>query len=252
MLLEIIWQPDPVALQLGPFSIRWYGLMYSFALIANYFLGWHYFKKANLPMHKLLSLCLMLFIAGLIGARLGQVFFYEWDYFSQYPSDILKIWKGGMASHGAFILMILSWWVYSKINTGFSFWWGMDRLAIMGALTVFFMRIGNFMNGEIVGTESQLPWSIVFGNYDHIPRHPIVLYEALVYLLVFIFLFRLSNSKRKLKYGLICSLFLIILVGSRIVLEQFKQDAGYTQLLSIPLVIAGILIGMWSFKGKLN
>jgi len=240
LILVIEWNPPVNAFSIGPVNFSWYGLMYGIALCACYGLGYLFFLKDGLPLHRLFNLCIMIFVAGFIGARLGQVLFYEPQYFLQNPLEIFKVWKGGMASHGAFIAIVSYWWWYSRQNKGFNFWWGLDKLAIMGALIVCLMRIGNLMNSEIIGKASSSSWAFIFVQRDAVPRHPVVLYEALAYGLYFIIFLSIYLKFPKLKYGWLTAMFLLLLVPSRIFLELFKEDAGYTSLLSIPLVLLGL------------
>lgn len=241
-LLVIEWNPPINAFSIGPVNFSWYGLMYGLSLCACYGLGYLFFLKDGLPLHRLFNLCMLLFVAGFIGARLGQVLFYELGYFLQHPLEILKTWKGGMASHGAFFGIVAAWWWYSRQNNGFNFLWGLDKLAIMGALIVCLMRLGNLMNSEIIGKVSNLPWAFVFLQKDLIPRHPVVLYEALAYGFYFILFLSTYLKFPKLKYGWLTVLFLLLLVPTRILLEFFKADANYTSLLSLPLVLFGFVL----------
>jgi len=243
-LLVIEWSPDPVIFQIGNISIKWYGLMYSIALISCYCLGYYFFMKARLPLNRLMNLALLLFVSGLIGARLGQIVLYDFQYFLNHPAEIIKIWKGGMASHGAFVAIVSVWWMYTKKNIQFNFWWGMDRLSIMGALIVSLMRFGNLMNSEIIGKATQVKWAFVFTRRDFVPRHPVVLYEAIVYFLYFLLFLWLDYKYPKLKSGALCFLFMVLLVPTRICLESFKSDAFYTRALSIPLILIGVGIGL--------
>jgi len=247
-LMVIEWSPNPVIFQVGGISIKWYGLMYSLALLGCYSLGYYSFKRAQLPLHKLMNLTLLLFVSGLVGARLGQIIFYEPQYFLNHPTEILKIWKGGMASHGAFVGMVFTWWIYTKKNTQFNFWWGMDRLGIMGALTVCLMRLGNLMNSEILGKATSVNWAFVFTQRDLVPRHPVVLYEAIAYFFYFVLFLWIDHRYPKLKTGSLCFLFFVLLVPTRMLLENFKLDADYTQLLSLPMILLGLSIGLFRLK----
>jgi len=242
LLFVIEWNPPVNAFNIGPITFSWYGIMYSLSLMACYALGYLFFLKDRLPLGRLLNLCILLFVAGFVGARIGQVLFYEPQYFIQNPLEIFKVWKGGMASHGAFIGMVAAWWWFCKRNKGFNFLWGLDKLAIMGALIVCLMRIGNLLNSEILGKANDMPWSFIFVQKDLIPRHPVVLYEAIAYATCFFTFITIYFRFPKLKYGWLTASFLVLLVPTRIFLETFKEDAGYTQWLSIPLVIAGILL----------
>lgn len=248
-LLVIEWSIDPVLFQVGNVTIKWYGLMYSLALLSCYSLGYYFFKKDRLPFYKLTNLALLLFVSGLVGARLGQIILYDFQYFLNHPSEIIEIWKGGMASHGAFVAIVFAWWLYVKRNASFNFWWGMDKLAIMGALIVSLMRVGNLMNSEIIGKATNVPWAFVFTLRDWVPRHPVVLYEALAYFSYFLFFLGLYYQYPKLKSGTLCFLFLILLVPTRVCLETFKADASYTQVLSMLLILVGLGIGFMRLRG---
>jgi len=238
----IEWNPPINAFSIGPITFSLYGLMYGLALSACYGLGYLFFLKDKLPLNRLFNLSVLIFIAGFVGARIGQVLFYEPQYFLQNPLEVFKVWKGGMASHGAFGGIIITWILYYYRNRGFNFWWGLDKLAIMGALIVCLMRIGNLMNSEIIGKASNLPWAFVFVQKDLLPRHPVVLYEAIAYGLYFIIFLLLYLKFPKLKYGWLTALFLTILVPTRVLLETFKANANYTQWLSLPLVLLGLVI----------
>lgn len=250
LLFAVEWNPSVHVFSVGPIDFSWYGLMYGFALCACYGLGYLFFLKDELPLHRLFNLSILIFIAGFIGARLGQVLFYEPQYFLQHPLEIFKVWKGGMASHGAFIGIVTTWWWYCRRNKQFSFLWGLDKLAIMGALIVCLMRIGNLMNSEILGKASNLPWAFVFVQRDLIARHPVVLYEALAYGFYFILFLSIYLKFPKLQFGWLTALFLLLLIPTRILLEIFKEDAGYTQLLSLPLVFVGGFIMFGLLKRK--
>lgn len=249
-IMVVEWNPNPVMFQVGSISIKWYGFMYSVALLACYSLGYHFFKRDQLPLPQLMNLTLLLFVSGLVGARLGQVVFYEPQYFLNHPTEIFKIWKGGLASHGAFVAMVFTWWMYSKKNTPFNFWWGMDRLAIMGALIVCLMRLGNLMNAEIIGKATSVRWAFVFTQHDFVPRHPVVLYEAVAYFFYFVLFLWIDHRYPKLKTGTLCFLFFIVLIPTRMLLENFKVDANYTQLLSLPLIVIGLCIGLFRLRNK--
>lgn len=199
-------------------------------------------------------------LGTLIGARLGQVFFYDWDVFRQHPEEIIKIWKGGLASHGGVIGVVLALYLYQlsirKWEPQLSFLRLLDFIAIPSALVACFIRLGNFMNQEIVGTPSNLPWAVVFGNAADgslpIPRHPVQLYEALAYLITFIFLYKLWKTKgEQLRSGVIIGWLFILIFGSRFILEFWKaqQMSSFDpsllqmgQLLSIPFVLVGLFL----------
>ena len=196
----------------------------------------------------------------LIGARLGHVLFYDWTYYSAHPEKIIKIWEGGLASHGGTIGVMLSLYLYYRlvlpsypeITLAKLF----DMVVIPTALVAFFIRLGNFFNQEITGTSSTLPWAIVFGHpaegRPNTPRHPVQLYEAFVYLGIFFLLWAIWKRKAYLKPFFITGLFFFLVFTSRFLIEFLKMpqngifdQQGFLQtgqLLSIPFIILGIIL----------
>lgn len=199
-------------------------------------------------------------IGTLVGARLGHVLFYDWDLFSQHPVEVFKVWKGGLASHGGVLGVALALYLYllsiRKWMPHLSFLRLLDFVAIPSALAACFIRLGNFMNQEIVGTPSNVPWAIVFGRAADgslpIPRHPVQLYEALAYLISFFILFGLWKKKgTQLKEGFFVGLLFILIFSARFVLEFWKvqqtsiYDTSFLQmgqLLSVPFILVGFLL----------
>lgn len=187
-----------------------------------------------------------------IGARLGHCLFYNPDYYLSHPIEILLVWKGGLASHGAAIGILLSIYWYTKKRKNFSFLWLMDRIVITVALAGFFIRMGNLFNSEIYGTPTNVPWAFVFAGVDGQPRHPTQIYEALAYLFIFIILYVIYiRTSAKIKEGFLFGIFLILVFGFRFAIEFLKENQSLFedkmlmnmgQLLSIPLILLGIYI----------
>lgn len=204
------------------------------------------------------TLTWMIIVGTIVGARLGHVFLYEWDRYKENPIDIIKIWEGGLASHGGTLGVILALILFRKwTRTTFpeiSFLSLLDNVCVPSALVAFFIRIGNFFNQEILGTKSLMPWAIIFGNPADgggiYPRHPVQLYEAISYLLTFLLIGWLWIYRReRLKQGFITGLFFVLIFGSRFIIEYFKAPMGSMidesflqtgQILSIPLILVGI------------
>lgn len=250
-LAYIEWNPDPVLLSLGPIEIRWYGLMYALAIMLGYLIALAAYRKENLSPNHIVTFILYQFACAFLGARLWTVIFYEWSYFSAQPIEILKVWKGGLSSHGAVIGIFVSVWLYGRKYSRPKFWWSLDVLAIIGSITAGLIRIGNLFNSEILGIESSAPWSFIFESVDSIPRHPVVLYESLSYFILALVLWILWNNGLRKKPGFITAIFLCSIFPIRILLETFKENAEYTQILSIPFIIFGaILIYRLSSKNK--
>lgn len=254
------WDMNPVIFQSGPIALRWYGLFFASAFIAGFrIMQWIYEKEGRNP-DELENLFIYMFIGTVAGARIGHCFFYEPLYFIQNPLDIIKIWEGGLASHGGAIGIILAIYLYSGKKGMPGIIWLLDRIVIPSALGGAFIRIGNFFNSEITGTPYDGLWAVVFERIDQIPRHPVQIYEALAYISVFIVLVSVYSMKNKsMKDGFVSGLFLVMIFLSRFILEFFKTDqAAYEsgfiisvgQWLSLPFVIAGFFMILRSLKKK--
>jgi prolipoprotein diacylglyceryl transferase len=255
-----MWDVSPVIFKLGSLQIRWYGLFFALAFYLGYvILEKQVFKRENLPVKLLDSLATYVVIATVIGARLGHILFYQpMDYLTD-PISILKIWEGGLASHGAAIGILIAIWMFTR-KSGKSFLWTLDRLVIVVALGGFFIRLGNLMNSEIYGHITSLPWGFVFvrdGQAD--PRHPTQIYEALSYLILFAaLLVYYKRNYKTMKEGFIFGIFLIVLFGVRILIEFLKEPQvafeqtmtlNMGQWLSIPFVLAGLYL-LWRTSSK--
>jgi prolipoprotein diacylglyceryl transferase len=255
MNLFITWDFGPEIFSIGSFEVRWYGLMFALSFYFGYLIVQDMFRKEGIPEKKLDSLATWMIVATILGARLGHTLFYQPDYYLRNPLEILMVWEGGLASHGAAISIILVlWWFVKKQK--WNYFWLIDRIAVAVALAGFFIRMGNFFNSEIFGKPTDVPWAFVFARVDNIPRHPTQLYEAFSYLAIFIFLLLYYRKKdRKPAQGFLFGWFLILIFGVRILIEFFKEPQvmfeqtmtlNMGQWLSIPLVIAGIVILVWS------
>jgi phosphatidylglycerol---prolipoprotein diacylglyceryl transferase len=237
--------------------VRWYGLLFACAFFFGYIILMRIFKYEKLPVKLLDSLATYVFIATIIGARFGHVFFYEPAEFLDNPISILYIWQGGLASHGAAIGIMVGVWLFSKRNDK-PYLWTLDRLVIVVALGGFFIRMGNLMNSEIYGIPTTLPWGFIFvndlsfANKDMLPRHPTQIYEGLSYLALFFFLLKYYWMKNgKPKPGFLFGVFLIVLFAARFLIEfikteqvAFEKDMALNmgQILSLPFIIAGLII----------
>jgi prolipoprotein diacylglyceryl transferase len=270
MTLFINWTIDSQLIE-GWRTPNLYGLLFVSGIVMGYFVIRKMFKAEQVSDKILDSLVTYMVLATIIGARLGHVFFYGpyWDgivngkfergYFS-HPGDIIKIWEGGLASHGAAIAILIALFIFSKKFSKMSYIWILDRIAAPIAIAGTFIRLGNLVNHEMVGYETTVPWAFKFhyyfneatGFYDPTPRHPAQLYEAICYFISFwLLLYLYWKLKKWQQPGFVFGSFLILIFGSRIICECFKlgQTArDYTlllntgQLLSIPLVIAGIYL----------
>jgi len=209
------------------------------------------FKLEHYPPEEVDDLLVYMMIGTVIGARLGHVFFYGFDYYMSNPIEIFKVWEGGLASHGAAIGVLIALHFFVKHKKHYNYLWLVDRVVITIALAAFFIRMGNLFNSEIIGKPTDVPWAFIFSKYvDKIPRHPTQLYEALAYLLLFFVIYKIYMvNKEKTQPGYLFGIFLSWIFGFRIFVEQFKENQesfenemilNMGQILSIPLVIFGI------------
>lgn len=250
-------QFDPVAIHLGPLAIHWYGLMYLIAFMAFLFAGkW---QIANRPWHAWTPTMLddVLFYGALgviLGGRLGYVIFYQPAYFLQHPLDILMTWKGGMSFHGGFLGVLTAMWIFCR-SRQLSFLRVMDFIAPLVPLGLGAGRLGNFINGELWGRTTDLPWGMVFQNADALPRHPSQLYQfGLEGILLFSLLWWFSSKPRPV--GAISALFLIGYGTGRFIVEFAREPDSYLgllslglsmgQWLSLPMILAGIAMLRWA------
>jgi prolipoprotein diacylglyceryl transferase len=261
MILAIIpWDVDPEIFSIGRFAVRWYGLLFASSFLFGYIIFRRIFKNEGLGEDVLDKLTIYMAIGTIAGARLGHCLFYEPAYYLANPLEILAVWHGGLASHGAAIGILLALWLFVR-KVKKPYMWILDRIVIVVALAGFFIRTGNLMNSEIYGIETTLPWGFVFlRNGESAPKHPTQIYEALAYLGVFILLLRLYwRRKGEFTSGILFSLFLILVFAFRFFVEYVKEDqvafeAGMKlnmgQWLSIPFVISGLVLLWLSIKGK--
>ncbi|BDW97356.1 prolipoprotein diacylglyceryl transferase [Thalassospira tepidiphila] len=254
---------DPIAISIGPIAIRWYALAY----IAGLLLGWKYVvyyctKTPNIMRKRDVDDLLFWATLGVIlGGRLGYILFYNLDYYLDNPANILKVWQGGMAFHGGFMGVIVAIILFAR-KRNISILAVLDAAAVATPIGLFFGRIANFINGELYGRTTDVAWGFVFPNGGPEPRHPSQLYEAaLEGLILFVVLFILSRKAFvRHRPGILGGTFVAGYGISRIIVEFFRQpDAqlGYLaggitmgQVLSIPMVLAGIGCIVYALKSK--
>jgi len=245
-----IWDVSPNIFEIGSFALRWYGVLF----VAAFFLGLYLFKwiyKREGKDPTLLDTLLIYVVVGtVVGARLVHCLAYEPQFYLANPIEILMVHKGGLASHGGMVGILIALFIFSKRHNE-SFLWLLSRMTIPGALAAVFVRIGNFFNSEILGLPSTQPWAVIFERVDMIPRHPVQLYEALSYLsllIILIFIYRKVSPLVATK--ILPGIFLIYMFSARFLLEYTKtKQEAYTlcsyfttgQMLSIPLVLIGIV-----------
>ncbi len=255
---SIIWDMNPDLIS-SPVTIRWYGLMFAIGFLMGYEIVGRMFRHEGAP-EKWLGLLLVWVMGGtIIGARLGHCFFYEWDFYSAHPEKIIRVWEGGLASHGGAIGVIIAVLLFSLFTSKRSPMWTFDRLVIPIALVGGLIRLGNLFNSEIFGGPTDLPWGMMFVNsaewralYPEVACHPTQIYEALSYFALFgllMWMYWKRNSEER--PGLIFGVFLVGVFLSRFFIEFIKnnQEAfeddmilNMGQCLSIPFVLAGVVL----------
>ena len=259
ILSFIHWNVNPEIFQLGPFSVRWYGLLFASGFLIGYYIGEKMLRSENVPQKWIDSVFFYIIIATIVGARLGHVFFYGWEYYSQNPSEIFKVWHGGLSSHGGPLGILIAIIFYSKLVSKRSMLWILDRIVVPTALVAMFIRMGNLMNSEIYGVQTSLPWGFIFErNGETVAKHPTQLYEALSYLLSFVILtYMYWKTRAKYKEGLIFGLFFMFIFGARFFIEFIKEDQeafeatmalNMGQWLSIPFVLGGLFLVIRALK----
>jgi prolipoprotein diacylglyceryl transferase len=263
MILSYIhWNPDPEIFNIFGISIRYYGLLFVTGLIlCIYILGWIY-KRENIPSENLEKLTIYGMIGIIVGARLGHCLFYEPSYYLSHPLEMIlpiTIPPGGgikftgyqgLASHGGVIGLLIALYIYSR-KTKHSMIDTIDLITVVSGLSFAFIRLGNFMNSEIIGMPTTKPWGVIFERIDNIPRHPAQLYEAISYFIIFTIMMILYKKRRdRLKNGFFFGLGSVLFFTARFLIEFVKEDQvgfekGMTfnmgQLLSIPFILAGII-----------
>jgi prolipoprotein diacylglyceryl transferase len=249
----IIWDTDPemFAIPIVNHPVRWYGFFFALAFLASFRMVKHLFAREGIKRADPDQLAVYGIIGTVAGARLGHCLFYEPKVYLSDPLRILFVWEGGLASHGGALGILLALYAY-KTRANVNYFWLLDRIVIVAALSGVFIRTGNFFNSEIVGTPSRLPWATVFARVDELPRHPVQLYEALCCLGLFVFLYyHWSRTKAMTPPGRLTGWFLTILFGLRFCNEFIKLNQvtfenemtlNLGQLLSIPFVIAGVTL----------
>lgn len=265
--LAIHWNVDPVLIHLGNFGLRWYSLLFVSGFILGWFIFKWFFNREKIDEKLLDSLLYTLLLCTIIGARLGHCLFYQPDYYLGSMEGFIEIfmpWKGGLASHGGAVALIIGmiWYArhYGK-KYNFDFVWLMDHLAIAVAFAATFIRFGNLFNSEIYGNATSLPWGFIFERTgETLPKHPTQIYEALTYLILGIVLVLLYKFKLKKTYrGTYVGMFLIVCFGMRFLIEfikepqvafETKMTLNMGQLLSIPFILLGIAFIIYAYLRK--
>jgi len=271
MELFINWNPNPIVFQLNipdaiPFiggnvlAPRWYGVLFALAIVVGYWIMGKVFKREKKDPEIMDNMLVYMVLGTIIGARVGHCLFYEPAYYLSHPISILKIWEGGLASHGAGIGILFSFYLFSR-KYKMDFFWIMDRMAMLIALSGLFIRTGNLINSEICGKPTDLSFGFIFEALgEDFARHPSQLYEAAGYSVIFVILLLLYvyTNAGNLR-GMLVGLGLVLVFGFRIAIEFTKEvqvdfekgmilDMG--QWLSVPFVLGGIALIYYSLTNR--
>ena len=252
---------SPIALSIGPLVIRWYSLAYLFGILIAWYLLLRNNNKYNLSytFQQIEDLVFFITVGIIVGGRLGYALFYGGKTMWLYPWKILEIWKGGMSFHGGICGVIVAAWLFAK-KYKFKFLSVTDLIALYSPIGIFLGRLANFINDELWGRVTDVPWAIRFPNGGYLPRHPSQLYEAFFEgVILFIILNYLWRFKRvRDNQGTVSALFILLYGVFRISMEQFRQPDAHLgflfsavtmgQLLSVPFVIAGVCILLRNYK----
>lgn len=265
----IIWDVGPILVDLGILQIRAYSLFFALGFVVSYFIIKRYYKQEGVPIRELDTLTVWVVVGGLLGARLGHCIFYDWEYYSKNLLEILLpvsfspkfefIGYQGLASHGGAIGIIIAILIYYRKSTKKSFFWLIDRIAVPTGFAGALIRLGNLFNSEIYGHQTDLPWGFVFiRNGDTFPSHPTQLYEAICYIITSIVLMRLYKVERfRNAGGFLLGVFFIMVFTARFFIEFVKENQvafedsmvlNMGQILSIPVVVAGIFLVVRALK----
>ena len=257
---------DPIIFTLGFISIRWYSLAYIGGVLAGWWFGKKIINKRlqdkgqKFDLREFDDLVTYLIISIIVGGRVGYIIFYNPGYYISNPLDVIKIWEGGMSFHGALIGVIIVTYLFAikrKISSLFL----LDTIACVSPIGIFFGRIANFINGELIGKATNASWGVIFPNIDMVARHPSQIYEALLEGIVLFFILNIFILKKNYKNGSCSFLFLVFYGFFRIFSEIFREpdvQLGYLfnffsmgTILSFLMIISGIIIFLFIRKNEI-
>ncbi len=251
---------DPVAIQFFSIEIRWYSLAYIFGITIGWILAKKIFISDLLIKEKFDDFITYIILGIIVGGRLGYVLIYNFDYYSDNFLEIFKIWQGGMSFHGGLIGVIVGSFLFAKKNNQNPFQY-LDIVALVTPVGIFFGRVANFINSELYGVETKVPWAVSFIQIDNLYRHPSQLYEAIFEGLILFMILLYFQKKNFLKSpGFISSIFLIFYSIFRFIIEFFRvpdEQLGYLffkltmgQLLSFVFLLIGIFFIIKKYETK--
>ncbi|MEW6221118.1 MAG: prolipoprotein diacylglyceryl transferase [Thermodesulfobacteriota bacterium] len=242
---------DPVLVAIGPVQVRWYGLMYVLGFVATHFLVRHQTRRFQLTRlaAQMDNLNVVLLLSLVLGARLGYILFYNGPYFLDNPLEALAVWRGGLSFHGGLLGLILGgWWFCRRVGLGF--WQTADAYTVTMPVGLALGRLGNFINGELYGRVSDVPWAMVFPQGGPLPRHPSQLYESLLEgVVLFAILWQVKN--RRLPAGSMLGLFLVLYGLFRFVVEAFREPDPQLGFILGPLTMGQLLCSLMLVAGAI-
>lgn len=269
--MYITWNPDPIIVEIGGFTLRWYSLFWVIALLTGAHVVYKLYELKKLPMETFQTLFMYSFVGILAGARLGHCLFYDPEYYLNHPLEIVLPvhflpngdWKftgyAGLASHGGTLGLIIALVLFCR-KTKIHYLDILDMMGVAAPVAAGFIRIANLMNSEIIGMSTQVPWAFVFERVDMQARHPAQLYEAIAYFVIFLFIgFIYKRYSSRFRKGFFFGLCLTLIYAFRFFIEYIKErqvdfeeslpiDMG--QILSIPLVVIGLYFVVGRFQWK--
>lgn len=266
----MIWNIDPVLIKLGPIEIRYYGLCFALGFYFAFNFAKKRFKAAGFPDKEIDSILNFMLAGTIIGARLGHCLFYQPDYYLSNPLEILKVWEGGLASHGGFLGVLIATFLYLKKWKRKSFFWLIEMMMAPIVFVGGMIRLGNLMNSEILGKITDVPWAFRFVRVDNYLRHPTPIYESLGYFSISVtmyFLYKKYIVTNKWPPGrglgvvfVLCFVFRIFIEQFKIEQVRFEQDMTFNmgQILSVPFILLGVYfitghqnkLKFWNFLTK--
>ena len=258
MFLFIHWNIDPnIPLPFHLFTVQWYGLMWTLSIFGCFFLGRWILKKENITEEHLVLLIQYIFIGAIVGARLGQVLFYNFSFFMSHPLEIIQVWHGGLASHGGVIGGLIAIYLFHRAHPQYSLLWLFDHIALVIFLPCSLIRLGNLFNSELIGKPTTVPWAFFFPG-ETLARHPVVLYESICYFLLLIIIINIYRSMRNARPGFYVAFFFTFTFLTRFILEFMKEPEGNlywgliskTQALSLPLIALGLILFIFAYGNK--
>jgi prolipoprotein diacylglyceryl transferase len=232
--------------------------MWTLSIFGCFYLGRWILRKENISENHLVLLIQYIFLGAIIGARLGQVFFYNFSFFRSNPMEILQVWHGGLSSHGGVIGGLISIYLFQRVHPEYTLTWLFDHISLVIFLPCSLIRLGNLFNSELPGKPTDVPWAFIFPG-ESVPRHPVVLYESICYLLLLILVIYIYSKRGNFRPGFYVAYFFTFTFLVRFLLEFMKEPEGMflgiiskTQALSLPLIALGLILFIFTYRKQVN